>query len=104
MRYYLNKYAVQRGLFKSIYYRSYDSSEEISKNVKTYFANPLYQKNIVKKDLSNYSKLDDNGFIREGEHVTDKDIIVGKCKKTINEKGQEVVDVFGETIKKGMVL
>jgi len=97
----INKSAVDRGLFKSIYYRSYDSSEEISKNIKTYFANPLYQKNIVKKDLSNYSKLDDNGFIREGEHVTDKDIIVGKCKKTINEKGQEIVDVFGETIKKG---
>ena len=47
----LNKTAVNRGLFKSVYYRSYSSSEENEKGQKIYFANPLYQKNVVKKEL-----------------------------------------------------
>jgi len=97
----INKSAVDRGLFKSTYYRSYGSEEEIKKGQKVYFANPLYQKNVVKKDLSNFSKLDDNGFIREGEHVTDKDIIIGKCNRDITEDGVEIVNVTGEKIKKG---
>ena len=97
----INKSAVNRGLFKSVYYRSYSSEEEISKGQKVYFANPLYQKNVVKKDLSNYSKLDDNGFIKEGEHITDKDIIIGKCTKVLTKDGKEIVNVTGETIKKG---
>jgi DNA-directed RNA polymerase II subunit RPB2 len=97
----INKSAVNRGLFKSVYYRSYSSEEEISKGQKVYFANPLYQKNVVKKDLSNYSKLDDNGFIKEGEHITDKDIIIGKCTKVLTQDGKEIVNVTGETIKKG---
>ena len=97
----INKSAVNRGLFKSVYYRSYSSEEEISKGQKVYFAIPLYKKNIVKKDLSNYSKLDDNGFIKEGEHITDKDIIIGKCTKILNADGKETVNVTGETIKRG---
>ena len=97
----INKSAVNRGLFKSIYYRSYGSEEEIVKGQKVFFANPLFLKNIVKKDLSNYSKLDDNGFIKEGEHVTDKDIIIGKCTRVVNSEGKEVINVYGETINKG---
>ena len=97
----INKSAVERGIFRSIYYRSYGDTEEIDKGNKIYFANPLNQKNVVKKDLSRYDKLDDNGFVREGEHITDKDIIVGKCMKTINNDGQETIKVSGLTIKKG---
>ena len=62
---------------------------------------PLYQKNVVKKDLSNYSKLDDNGFIKEGEHITDEDIIMGKCSNTVNDKGKEVTKVYGKKINPG---
>ena len=71
----LNKTAVERGLFKSTYYRSYSESEEVDNGKKIYFANPLYQKNVLKKDLSDYNKLDDNGFIKEGEHITDEDVL-----------------------------
>ena len=97
----INKTAVQRGLFKSTYYRSYGAEEEIKSGEKVYFANPLNQKNVVKKDLSNYNKLDDNGFIKEGEHVDDKDIIIGKCTKTKNENGEDITSVSGERIKIG---
>jgi len=97
----INRTAVERGLFKSTYYRSYGSEEEIKGGEKVYFANPLKEKNIVKKELSNYDKLDDNGFIKEGEHIDDKDIIIGKCTKTKNEKGEEITSVMGERIKIG---
>ena len=97
----LNKTAVERGLFKSTYYRSYSVSEEVEKGQKIYFANPLYQKNVLKKDLSDYNKLDDNGFVKVGEHVTDEDIIIGKCMKTVNEQGKEITKVYGESVKYG---
>jgi DNA-directed RNA polymerase II subunit RPB2 len=97
----INKTAIDRGLFKSTYYRSYSESEEVENGKKIYFANPLYQKNVVKKDLSNYSKLDDNGFIKEGEDITEEDVIIGKCANTVNDKGKEVTKVYGEKIKPG---
>jgi len=97
----INKSAIDRGLFKSTYYRSYSESEESENGNRIYFANPLYQKNVMKKDLSNYSKLDDNGFIKEGEHITDEDIIMGKCSTSVNDKGKEITKVFGEKIKHG---
>ena len=97
----LNKTAVERGLFKSTYYRSYSESEESENGNKIYFANPLYQKNVLKKDLSDYNKLDDNGFIRVGEHITDEDVIMGKCSKIVNNKGKEITKVYGEKVKYG---
>ena len=97
----LNRTAVERGLFKSTYYRSYSESEESENGNKIYFANPLYQKNVLKKDLSDYNKLDDNGFIREGEHITDEDVIMGKCSKIVNNKGKEITKVYGEKVKYG---
>jgi len=97
----LNRTAVERGLFKSTYYRSYSESEESENGNKIYFANPLYQKNVLKKDLSDYNKLDDNGFVKEGEHITDEDVIMGKCSKVVNDKGKEITKIFGEKVKYG---
>ena len=91
----LNRTAVERGLFKSTYYRSYSESEE-SEN-----GNKIYQKNVLKKDLSDYNKLDDNGFVKEGEHITDEDVIMGKCSKVVNDKGKEITKIFGEKVKYG---
>tara|TARA_B100000900_G_C20599006_1_gene724707 strand:- start:1150 stop:4722 length:3573 start_codon:yes stop_codon:yes gene_type:complete len=74
----LNKSSVQRGMFNSVYFRSYKDSEENKQNVMTSFGNPKYQPNVQKKNLSNFSKLDDNGFVRVGEKVTSDDMITGK--------------------------
>ncbi len=76
----MNYDAVQKGMFNSISYRSYESFEEDDEkaNVKVRFGNPALVGNW--KDLKpglDYSKLDDRGIIREGEYVDENTVIVG---------------------------
>lgn len=92
----LNKSSVERGMFNTVYFRSYEDSEEIKNNTTTKFANPKYQKNVRKKNLSSFSKLDDNGFVKVGEYVTPDDMITGKCFQN-----GSVTEVTGSTIKFG---
>ena len=92
----LNKSSVQRGMFNTVYFRSYQDSEEVKNNVTTKFANPKHQKNVQKKNLSSFSKLDDNGFVKQGEYVTNDDMITGKCY----ESGG-VTHVSGSSVKFG---
>ena len=95
----INKSSIDRGLFKSYYYRSYEDSEEYKNDNIIEFSNPLLRKNILKKDISNYSKLDDNGVIKEGSYVTDTDVIIAKCMTYKLEDGNEITKVFGKKIK-----
>ena len=92
----LNKSSVDRGMFQSVYYRSYQDSEEIKNNTTSYFGNPKNQSNVQKKNLSSFSKLDDNGLVKEGEKVTGDDMITCKCVKHPNK-----TEVSGSSIKFG---
>ena len=71
----LNKSALDRGLFRSSYYRTYIEyieNEEL-------FEVP---ENLSRKTGNNYEKLDPNtGIIKNNEYVTDNDIIIGKTSK-----------------------
>lgn len=98
----INKTSVERGMFKSLYYRSYSDSES-NEQTQVFFSNPVYQENIVKKDLENYSKLDKNGFVFEGEYVDHDDVIVGKCiiDGEKDARNQNIVKVMGDSIKYG---
>ena len=96
----INKSSVDRGLFKSLYLRSYESKEENQKGNKVYFGNPLLEKNIQKLDTNKYTDIDDNGFIKENTYITHENTIVSKCTKDkIN--GKEITKVSGEKIKYG---
>ena len=92
----LNKSSVDRGMFQTVYFRSYQDSEELKNNNTSYFGNPKNQPNIQKKNLSKFSKLDDNGFIKEGEYVTSDDMITGKCVKN-----GDITEVSGSNVKFG---
>ena len=96
----LNQCSIDRGLFKSFYLRSYTEEEEYSFGKKIYFANPLLEKNVHKIDSNKhkYKYLDENGFIKENTHITDKDIFVAKCHKKTLPNGEEITKVKGSKI------
>ena len=97
----LNKTSIDRGMFRSLYYRSYEASEEIlSSGDRVYFGNPNYQSDIQTDGTTTYDKLDKNGFIREGEHVSDTDAIIGLCQEKRSEDNTgRVTHVSSEKIK-----
>ena len=97
----LNKSSVDRGMFKSLYYRSYEDSEDGDGNKRVYFGNPKLEKNIEKTNMGKYEKLDDNGFIKEGEYITENDIIIAKCEKKTNQNGTEITKASGKRINFG---
>ena len=72
----LNKSSVDRGMFCSLYLRSYedeetDETEEISR-----FKNPDLLKNIIKNEKYDYSFLDDNGIIKEDVEINKKENVI----------------------------
>tara|TARA_Y100001958_G_scaffold96028_1_gene65880 strand:+ start:498 stop:4220 length:3723 start_codon:yes stop_codon:yes gene_type:complete len=96
----LNRSSVERGMFQSLYLRSYEEEEEITKNGKEYFANPLFEKNIRKMNPEKYNNLDDNGFVKENTYVTDEDVIAAKCVKKMVD-GKETTSVIGKKVNYG---
>ena len=96
----LNQSSVDRGMFKSLYLRSYEDQEEIVGGEKKYFGNPLLEKNIQKLKTGTYDKVDDNGFVKENTQITDTDIIISKCFKK-NIDGKEITAVSGKRINYG---
>ena len=92
----LNKSSVDRGMFKSLYYRSYEDSESEDNGKKVYYSNPLMEKNIQKLNAGKYSNLDDHGFIKEETYITDSDVLTSKCFKTISGDGKEITKVIGK--------
>jgi DNA-directed RNA polymerase II subunit RPB2 len=85
----MNADALARGQFRSINYRSYEAFEEDDSMTKTItrIANP---KNIPAwlnlKASIDYSKLDDNGIVKEGSYVDQNTAIVGRYMMT--QEGQ----------------
>jgi DNA-directed RNA polymerase II subunit RPB2 len=76
----MNYDAIQRGMFRSMAFRSYEAFEEDDERSKTKirFGNPALIGNW--KDLKpglDYSKLDERGIVKEGEYVDENTVIVG---------------------------
>ena len=80
-----NQAAIDRGLFRSTFYRKYD--DVIHKNPTTskkeIFIKPNPQ-NTSKIKLANYNKLQENGLPQEETYVTGNDIIIGKISPNLN--------------------
>jgi len=85
----INEGAIQRGIFRTTYYSSYETREESSKvtgATNSKFAN--IEKNIVigKKQGYDYSFLDDHGLIKENTEINDKVILIGKINSSLTNK------------------
>ena len=85
----INRDAVDRGLFRSIAYRSYEAREEDDDIafVKTRIGNPasITAWMDLKPGLD-YSKLDDRGIVKVGEYVDEMTVIVGSY--LISDRGE----------------
>jgi DNA-directed RNA polymerase II subunit RPB2 len=77
----MNADAIQRGLFHSVSYRSYEAFEEddLQARTSTRIANPANMTawTNIKPGLD-YSKLDERGIIREGSYVDETTVLVGR--------------------------
>lgn len=85
----MNADAVQRGLFRSVAYRTYEAFEEDDEKTKTRtrIANPAKVPGWLDINVGlDYSKLDESGIVKVGEYVDQNTVIVGKY--LMSERGQ----------------
>jgi DNA-directed RNA polymerase II subunit RPB2 len=109
----INEGAIQRGLFRTSYFTCYESHEESTKN-----ANTLTDKRFMNIETNplvrgikpgyDYSKLDENGIIREGTPVDDHSVLIGMASVASKSSGNAVEESASyvdesKTPKKGQV-
>tara|TARA_B100000787_G_scaffold170083_1_gene163891 strand:- start:564 stop:5168 length:4605 start_codon:yes stop_codon:yes gene_type:complete len=81
----INKQAIQRGLFKSSYFKTYDTYE--SEDTKTGTNHRITNIKDSAVDIQtnkryNYSKLNEHGVVEEGVYVEDNDVLIGRYTET----------------------
>jgi DNA-directed RNA polymerase II subunit RPB2 len=84
-----NRASIERGMFNTTYYNSYETIETSSK-VETSETNgvimDIKNNNVTgKKPGYDYTHLDKNGIVKEGTQLNDKIIVIGKGNSGIDE-------------------
>lgn len=77
----LSQAAIDRGLFRSCFYRSYkdeESKEKGTNRVVEEFGRPVKQTTKDMRAENNYDKIDQDGLVWPGSHVSGNDAIIGK--------------------------
>ena len=87
----LNGGALSRGMYKTMYYHSYDHSEEMidyASQTHTSISNPTKNEAIKRKEGKNYDMLDADGIIKVGSVIDEDTILVGMIAPTTSPTGQ----------------
>lgn len=87
----MHKAAIERGLFHSTTYKTVTIEEYRPKSAHTYiFCMP---EKTIRKEVYNYSLLDDEGIVKKGSVVKRRDVLVG-CVMEIIKKGGKSREVI----------
>jgi DNA-directed RNA polymerase II subunit RPB2 len=102
----INEGSINRGLFRTTYYTTYEAREESSRvsggNTNSFFTNIDAKQNVSRlKEGFDYSKLDDHGLIKENVEINDRVVLIGQVSTTVENKG-EYAD-GSKTTKKGQL-
>ena len=89
----INQGAIDRGLFNSTFYRTYKSEEEKNQlsGDEDIFCKPDQSKLLFSK-YGDYSKLQDDGFVRKDTRVEENDMIIGKVMPLKNNPDYDYRD------------
>jgi DNA-directed RNA polymerase II subunit RPB2 len=85
----MNQSSIDRGLFRSLYFRVYMDSEKKVGMLNTEFLEKPTRETTLRLKHGTYEKLEDDGLIAPGIRVSGEDIIIGKTVK-IEEDSQEL--------------
>lgn len=86
----VNQSAIDRGLFRSFFYRTYADQENARPGMNETFCIPKRGDVLRMKNL-NYNKLESDGIIGVGVRVSGDDVLIGKVKRMREkEDGEDV--------------
>jgi DNA-directed RNA polymerase II subunit RPB2 len=86
----MNGGSLQRGMYRTMYYHSYDITEEMIEpiaNIHTDISNPIKNETVKRKPDMDYEKLDADGIIKVGSIVGDDTILVGQLAPILSPTG-----------------
>ncbi|KAF7552361.1 DNA-directed RNA polymerase II subunit RPB2 [Stylonectria norvegica] len=85
----MNQSSIDRGLFRSLFFRSYsDQEKKVGLNYTEVFEKP-FQPSTLRMKHGTYDKLDEDGIVAPGVRVSGEDIIIGKTAP-IDQENQDL--------------
>jgi DNA-directed RNA polymerase II subunit RPB2 len=93
----INKGSVDRGIFRTSYFTSYEAREESAKvsgtTTNSFFSNIEAKPKVNKlKEGYDYSKLDEYGLVKENTMIDEKIVLIGKLNSNVDSKGEYTDD------------